>query len=182
MSEYSPDPQTVVDFWREAGPERWFSSEKAFDETIRQRFGDLHERALMGELDHWAEEPNGALALVIVLDQFSRNIHRGSAQMYAGDEKALQIARAALARGDHHRVGEDLNQFFAMPHMHSERLADQEECVGWMEEIGEANLVHAVDHRDIVARFGRFPHRNRILGRETTPEEQAFLDEGGFAG
>lgn len=182
MNAYSIDPQTIVDFWREAGPDKWFAKDEAFDETIRQRFADIHERAAAGELDHWADEPNGALALVIVLDQFSRNIFRDTPKMYENDERALEIARRAIERGDHHRVGEDLNQFFAMPHMHAEDLKAQEECVTLMEEIGEENVPYAIDHRDIVARFGRFPHRNAILGRDTTPEEQAFLDEGGFSG
>lgn len=182
MSDFSPDPQSVVDFWRDLGPDRWYVADDAQDETIRQRFGDLHERAARGELDDWAEEPNGALVLVILLDQFSRNLHRATPAMYAHDEKALRIAKAALARGDHERVGEDLNQFFAMPHMHSERLEDQEACVAWMQRIGEANLSYAEHHRDIVRRFGRFPHRNAILGRESTAEEKAYLEDGGFTG
>lgn len=182
MSDYSIDPQTIVDFWRDLGSERWFARDDELDETIRQRFADVHERAASGELDDWAEEPNGALALVILLDQFSRNIHRDTPKMYENDEKALSIARRALARGDQYHVGEDVNQFLAMPHMHSETLADQEECVELMGEFGEENLAYAVDHRDIVKTFGRFPHRNAILGRRTTPEEQEFLDGGGFAG
>ena len=182
MSDYSIDPQTIVDFWRDLGPERWFVKDDELDETITHRFGDVYERAALGELDDWAEEPNGALALVILLDQFPRNMFRGRPEAFATDEKALGIAKAALARGDQWHVGEDINQFFAMPLMHSENLADQDECVRWMNEIGEENVPFAVEHRDIVARFGRFPHRNAVLGRDTSPEETAFLDEGGFAG
>ncbi|MBB3938003.1 DUF924 family protein [Aureimonas phyllosphaerae] len=182
MSDYSIDPQTIVDFWRDLGPERWFVKDDELDETITHRFGDVYERAALGDLDDWAEEPNGALALVILLDQFPRNMFRGRPEAFATDEKALRIAKAALARGDQWHVGEDINQFFAMPLMHSENLADQDECVRWMKEIGEENVPFAVEHRDIVARFGRFPHRNAVLGRETSPEETAFLDEGGFAG
>lgn len=182
MSNYSIDPQTIVDFWRDLGPDRWFAKDDELDETIRQRFADVHERAQAGDLDHWADEPNGALALVILLDQFSRNMFRGTPRMYESDEKALAVARRALERGDQHHVGEDLNQFLAMPHMHAEDSRAQEECVALMEELGKDNLAYAIEHRDIVARFGRFPHRNAILSRETTPEEQAFIDEGGFAG
>jgi uncharacterized protein (DUF924 family) len=182
MSEYSIDPQTIVDFWRDLGPERWFVKDDELDETITQRFRDVYERAAQGEFDDWAQEPNGALALVILLDQFPRNMFRGTAQAFATDEKALAIAKAALQRGDQWHVGEDVNQFFAMPLMHSEDLADQEDCVRWMGEIGEENVPFAVEHRDIVARFGRFPHRNAILGRETTADETTFLEGGGFAG
>ncbi|MBB3999356.1 DUF924 family protein [Aureimonas pseudogalii] len=182
MSDYSTDPQTIVDFWRDLGPEGWFVKDEALDDTIRQRFGDLHERAALGEFDAWAQDPNGSLALVLLLDQFPRNMFRGETRAFATDAAALSIAKAALARGDHYHVGEDVNQFFAMPLMHSEDLEDQEACVRWMEEIGEENVSFAVEHRDIVQRFGRFPHRNAILGRTSSAEETAFLDAGGFKG
>ncbi|MCE7027974.1 DUF924 family protein [Jiella avicenniae] len=179
----SVDPQTIVDFWREAGPGRWFGKDEAFDETIRQRYGDLYEMAARGELDHWAENANGALALIILLDQFPRNMFRGSPLAFATDGKALAIARTALERGDHEVVAEDVNQFLAMPLMHSEAHADQEECVAWMERIGdEDNARAAEEHRDIIVRFGRFPHRNAVLGREPSEAEKAYLAEGGFAG
>ncbi len=182
MSDYSIDPQTIVDFWRDLGSERWFARDDELDATIAQRFGDVYERAAAGELDGWADEPNGALALVLILDQFPRNMFRGTPRAFETDAKALQLAKAALARGDHYHVGEDVNQFFALPLMHSENLEDQEACVRWMGEIGEENVPYAEEHRDIVARFGRFPHRNTILGRATTSEEQAFLESGGFSG
>ena len=182
MNDYSIDPQTIIDFWRDLGPGGWFRKDDEVDATIRRRFGDVHERAARGELDGWAQEPNGALALVILLDQFPRNMFRGTPRMFATDEKALALARNALARGDHYGVGEDVNQFFAMPLMHSETLADQEDCVRWMREIGEENVPFAEEHRDIVARCGRFPHRNAVLGRPATAEEEAFLAGGGFGG
>ncbi|WP_062207034.1 DUF924 family protein [Aureimonas sp. AU12] len=182
MSDYSIDPQTIVDFWRDLGPDGWFTKDEALDAAIAQRFGDLYELAAQGELYGWAADPNGALALVLLLDQFPRNMFRDSPRAFATDDKALAIAKAALERGDHYHVGEDVNQFLAMPLMHSEDPADQEACVRWMEEIGEENVSFAVEHRDIVARFGRFPHRNDILGRTTTPDERAFLDAGGFKG
>ena len=183
MTLYSIDPQTIVDFWREAGPAKWFAKDDDFDKEISARFGDIHERAARGELEAWRGDPTGALALVILLDQFPRNMFRGSPRAYATDEQALAIAREALARGDAHTIADDLNQFLAVPLMHAENLGAQEECVEWMGEIGdEDNLAYARDHRDIIARFGRFPHRNSILGRETRQEEKAFLDGGGFAG
>lgn len=183
MSETILDPQAIIDFWREAGPEKWFERNEAFDATIGQRFGDVYERAALGDLDSWADEPNGALALVILLDQFPRNMFRGDPAMYATDEKARKIARMALARGDAEHVPDDVNQFFVMPLMHSEILDDHDECVRWMERIGdERNLKFANRHRDIVRRFARFPHRNALLGRRSTPEEEAFMADGGFAG
>jgi uncharacterized protein (DUF924 family) len=183
MSDYTIDPQVIVDFWRDAGPERWFAKDEDFDATIRQRFGDVYEQAAAGERDAWIDEPTGALALVILLDQFPRNLFRNSPQAFATDAKALDIARTALKRRDDQVVGEDLNAFLAMPLMHSENLADQEACVAWMDEIGgEGNRKAAVEHRDIIARFGRFPHRNATLGREPTAEELEFLAAGGFSG
>ena len=179
---YAIDPQTIVDFWRDAGPDHWFEKDADFDAEIVQRFHDIYERAALGELDGWAEDPTGALALVILLDQFPRNMFRGDPRMYATDAKARTIAKEALARGDHLTVGDDVNQFFPMALMHSEDLGDQEACVAWMEEIGPDNVSFAVEHRDIVERFGRFPHRNAILDRPSTAEETAYLGEGGFAG
>ncbi|MEX6507088.1 DUF924 family protein [Jiella sp. M17.18] len=183
MTRFAVDPQTIVEFWREAGPDRWFNKDEAFDETIRHRFGDVYEQAARGDLDGWAETATGTLALILVLDQFPRNLFRGSPLAFATDGKALSLAKMALARGDHRTVGEDVNQFLALPLMHSEDLEDQEACVGWMDEIGnEANVKAAHEHREIIARFGRFPHRNAILARPTTEPEEAFLAAGGFAG
>lgn len=108
MSETILDPQVIVDFWREAGPEKWFEKDEAFDETIRQRFGDLYERAALGDLDSWADEPNGALALILLLDQFPRNMFRGSPRMYATDAKAAEIARASLDAGDAEHLPDDV--------------------------------------------------------------------------
>ncbi len=183
MSTVSIDPQTIVDFWREAGSERWFGKDAEFDEAILRRFGDIYEQAVRGELDAWRRDPTGALALVILLDQFPRNMFRNTPKAFATDERALEIAREALARGDHRTVAEDVNQFLAMPMMHAESLADQDACVAWMGEIGdESNVAFAKEHRDIIARFQRFPHRNAILGRRSSEAERQFLVEGGFAG
>jgi len=183
MSETILDPQVIVDFWREAGPEKWFEKDEAFDETIRQRFGDLYERAALGDLDSWAEEPNGALALILLLDQFPRNMFRGSPRMYAIDAKAAQIARASLDAGDAEHLPDDVNQFLVLPLMHSESRADHDACVAWMDRIGtEENRKFARHHREIIEQFGRFPHRNSLLGRETTAEERKFIAECGFTG
>jgi len=177
------NPNDVLHFWREAGPKQWFAHSPAFDEAIRLKFEPVHMAASRGEYDGWAETAEGALALLILLDQFPRNLYRGSAHSYATDGKARAIARAAVASGFHRAVAPELAQFFVLPFEHSETLADHDEARRLTAELGDADLSKWVEiHRDIVARFGRFPHRNAALGRETTPAEQEFLDEGGFAG
>jgi uncharacterized protein (DUF924 family) len=173
----------VVAFWAEAGPAKWFAKSDAFDADIRTRFFALHEAAARGELWGWEGTAGGALALLILLDQFPRNLFRGSAHAFATDQAARMVAERAIARGFDRQVEASLRAFFYLPYMHSEDLADQTRCVALYEVLGNAeNLKFAVIHRDIIAKFGRFPHRNRCLGRLTTPEEQAFLDAGGFAG
>jgi uncharacterized protein (DUF924 family) len=172
----------VVAFWLEAGPERWFEKDAAFDRAFGERFSSLHEAAAQGRLDDWAPTPLGALALVLLLDQFPRNVFRGSARMYATDEKGRDIATAALAAGHDRRVDEALRAFFYLPFAHSEDIEDQERSVALNRCLGADSLAHAERHRDIIRRFGRFPHRNPILGRSMTPQEQRFLDKGGFAG
>ena len=172
----------VVGFWKDAGPERWFAQDPDFDAEFRARFLDAHMAAARRELDSWAETPEGTLALMVLLDQFPRNCFRGTAHMYATDPLALFFARQAVADRHDMAVPEDLRMFLYLPFAHSERLADQEESVRLSAPLGEENIRHASRHRDIVARFGRFPHRNPMLGRETTAEERAFLDAGGFAG
>ncbi|HEX2215518.1 MAG TPA: DUF924 family protein [Xanthobacteraceae bacterium] len=176
-------PQDIIAFWQAAGQKKWFEKDADFDEEIRTRFLDMHEAAARGDLDTWSGTPEGALALLILLDQFPRNLFRGEARAYATDAKARERARAALARGFEQKVPQELRTFFYLPFMHSENLADQERCVELYRALGDDySLKYAEDHADIIRRFGRFPHRNAILGRETTAEEQAFLDAGGFAG
>lgn len=183
MSLYSIDPQTIVDFWREAGPERWFEKDEAFDAEIGARFGDIYEQAARGELEAWREYPTGALALVILLDQFPRNIFRGDARAFATDPLARAIAAGAIIRGFDSQVPKEMRGFFYLPFEHSENLADQERCIAFHKAIDDTEgLKWAEIHADIIRRFGRFPHRNTALGRTTTAEEQAFLDSGGFAG
>jgi uncharacterized protein (DUF924 family) len=176
-------PDAVLAFWREAGSERWFKKDTAFDDDIRQRFLETYEAAATNRLADWEATPDGALALTIVLDQFPRNMFRGSARAFAADPLARAVADRALARGFDHKVDAVGRQFFYLPFEHSEMLADQERCCTLFGAIGNADLLKwAEQHADIIRRFGRFPHRNAVLGRATSPEEQAFLDGGGFKG
>lgn len=173
----------VLSFWTGAGPERWYKKDDAFDRAIRDRFLATYEAAAAGQLNVWRDRPESALALVIVLDQFPRNMFRGSARAFAADPLARDVADGAISSGFDKAVGEDLRAFFYLPFMHSEDLKDQDYCVTLCRALGdEGNLKYAEVHADIIRRFGRFPHRNPVLGRDTTPEEQAFLESGGFAG
>lgn len=177
-----PPARDIVDFWRNAGPERWFAKNEAFDAEFGGRFLAAHEAAARGDLDHWAHDAEGALALLVLLDQFPRNTWRGNARMLATDAKALAIARQAIESGLDLKAGEDLRRFFYLPFMHSESLDDQQRSVELNAALDANTQRFAVLHRDIIARFGRFPHRNRLLGRASSAEEQRFLDDGGFAG
>ena len=179
---FSVNPADVVAFWRDAGPSRWFRKDAAFDDACRARFLGAHEAAMRGEFDHWPRDATGALALLILLDQIPRNAFRGSPRMFESDAQARAVARDALASGFDRQADADLRNFFYLPFMHSEQLADQDLAVTLTRQLGDESLRYAVMHRDIIERFGRFPHRNAVLGRVTTPEEQRFLDDGGFAG
>ncbi len=173
----------IVSFWREAGPEKWFEKDDEFDLTIRSRFLAIHEAAARGELAAFEESAEGALALLILLDQFPRNMFRNSARAFATDHLARAVADRALARGFDQETDTTMRPFFYLPFMHSELLADQDRCLRLHEAFSDPQqLKFAVTHRDIIVKFGRFPHRNRVLGRETTQAEQEFLDGGGFAG
>jgi uncharacterized protein (DUF924 family) len=176
-------PEEVLAFWREAGPARWYKKDAGFDAVVRNRFLGLWQKAAAGELTSWETSDDGALALVIVLDQFPRNMFRDDARTYSSDALARDVAARAIARGADLRVEGALLEFLYMPFMHSEHLADQMRCVELFHKAADpANLKYAENHAGIIRRFGRFPHRNRILGRITTSEEQAFLDNGGFSG
>lgn len=176
-------PAEVVAFWTDAGPEKWFAKDAAFDRAFTDRCGDTHYAAARRELDHWIESPEGALALIIVLDQMPRNAFRDTAHMFATDPLALKFAREAIARGHDRKTAPELRPFILMPLMHSESLADQESLLTLLNESAEPETYRfAVIHRDIIARFGRFPHRNACLGRDTTPQEAEFLGSGGFSG
>jgi uncharacterized protein (DUF924 family) len=167
---------------------RWWTKDAAFDAHLRERWGDMLRSARTGELNSWAQTPQGALALVILLDQFSRNIHRDTKEMFAADPQALAIAKQALSQGFHQALPYEQRVFLYMPLMHSEDLNDQEQCISLFKHlVAEApsplsehfntNVDFAIRHRDIIQRFGRFPHRNAILERETTTEEQAALTQ-----
>lgn len=176
------EAREVVAFWREAGPALWFAKDGEFDRRFRDRFARLHEAARGEQLASWSETPEGALALLILLDQYPRNAFRGTPRMYATDPLARHLADRALARGYDRTFPDEMALFFYLPFAHSETLDDQERSVALCQRLGEQAAAHAEHHRDIVRRFGRFPHRNPILGRPMRPEEQDFLDQGGFAG
>jgi len=172
----------VVDFWRDAGPERWFKKDESFDAGFRSRFLAAHEAAARGEHDDWQATADGALALLVLLDQFPRNSFRNTARMFATDARARGVARTAIVAGLDRQVDAALRAFFYLPFMHSEELADQEWSVALNRPLGDQSLRFAILHLEIIQKFGRFPHRNPLLGRDTTPQEQRYLDEGGFAG
>lgn len=176
-------PAEIIAFWREAGPERWFAKDEAFDAAIGARFLATHEAAAAGRLAVWEATPEGVYALLLLLDQFPRNMFRGSPRAFATDAMARAIAGGAVERGFDaaYRVPE--RRFFFMPFMHSEDLADQRRCLALCEAIGdEEGRFHTLVHHDIIRDFGRFPHRNPVLGRSMTERERDFLAGGGFAG
>ena len=179
----NPQPQDILDFWRGAGPELWFKADRDFDGRLRWAFFGAHQAAARGLLDDWLDNGQGALALILLLDQFPRNIFRGLARAFGTDEAARAAARTAMERGFDSAFANPLKRFFYLPFMHSEDLADQNYCIEKCRAAGDDEGAKFGEiHRDIIARFGHFPHRNALLGRQTTPQEQAFLDAGGFAG
>ncbi|MEQ8279042.1 MAG: DUF924 family protein [Deltaproteobacteria bacterium] len=194
------DAQAVLDFWfgeldaeghaDAAHKKRWWMKDPAFDEEIRTRFLALYERIVAGEHEDWRDTARGALAYIIVLDQFSRNMFRDTGRMYAADDRAVAATKGAVERGLDRELGPAERTFLYMPLMHSEQLGDQEDCVSLFERLeaeleGAAaqavaqNVDYAKRHRDIVARFSRFPHRNHLVDRPTTDEEAEFLKQPG---
>lgn len=171
--------EELLGFWFDPENRRhWFEVEESFDREVERRFGGLMQAAAAGKLDHWAESPRGALALCILLDQLPRNIARGTPGAFAHDEQARAVARRALAAGFDRGLLPGERLFLYLPFEHSENLDDQERSVALFGELGSAEwLDYAVRHRDIIARFGRFPHRNAVLGRPSTEAETAFLQE-----
>ena len=177
------DAKTIVDFWTLSGPERWFNKDAAFDGALAVRFGGALQKARLGAFDHWGETPEGALGLVILLDQVSRNIHRGSPLAFAGDAKALTLAKVSVSRGYHQILIPPLALWLIIPFEHAEDLDAQHRAVALFGNMGLHEMVYYAQlHLDIIARFGRFPHRNTVLGRTSTEAEIAFLQAGGFAG
>ena len=179
MTAHDAPMKEVLAFWF-SHRDRWWRSSADFDEEIRQRFESLHTEILNGEHEDWRETPAGAFAYVVVLDQFSRNMFRGDARAYGSDHRALAASREALARGDDGALSRDERTFLYMPLMHSEEVTDQERGVALFRANGEGKGLRAIErHRDVIRRFGRFPHRNALLGRPSTAEELAFLKEPG---
>ncbi|MGU3494330.1 DUF924 family protein [Xanthobacteraceae bacterium A53D] len=178
----SSTPSAVVTFWKDAGPDAWFKKDEAFDARFRDLFLDAHFCAARGEYAGWNETAEGALALMILLDQFPRNAFRGTGHMFATDPLARCYAHEALERGLDQQLPPELRVFLYLPFEHSEDLADQERCVALCDHLGGELKHYAEVHRDIIRDFGRFPHRNPALGRDTTPEEAEFLAKGGFGG
>jgi len=177
-----PAASEVVAFWRDAGPRKWFVKDPAFDDEFRERFLAAHMAAAARRLDDWAGNAEGALALMILLDQFPRNACRGTGHMFATDPLARMFAERAVRDGLDRQAPAAMRPFFYLPFEHSEDLRDQARSVALCQDLDAETVRYARIHYDIIARFGRFPHRNPVLGRETTPEEQDFLDGGGFAG
>lgn len=194
------DPEDVLSFWfgeldadgrsDEAHTKRWFTKDEAFDRLLREKFGATHEAVSRGTCESWLDSARGRLAYVIVLDQFSRNMFRGSGESFAMDSRAREVVREGVRLGTDKQLAFEERGFFYMPLVHSESIDDQDECVaafsGFQQEVDE-KLAKRLDnslkfvhmHRDIILRFGRFPHRNALLGRESTPEEIEFLKQPG---
>jgi len=192
----TPDIKRVLGFWfshseldspqLDSRMDRWFGSSEAFDDEIRESFGTLIEQASTGKLDDWKKTPHGRLALIILLDQFRRNVYRGTAEAFTHDKQALRIAIEGTMAGDHLQLDAVERMFFFMPLQHAESLKIQEKSVGifnalaktvsgTMHETFETAAQFAELHRDIVAEFGRFPHRNSVLGRPNSQAESAYL-------
>jgi len=179
------NPKAILDFWiDEIGPAGWYKGSVQIDASIQERFRETWEKAAAGEMTDWGCDAPSALALVILLDQFPRNLFRGSDMSFSTDRRALCVAKKAIDRGYDLATPEPQRQFFYMPLMHSESLTDQERCVRLMatrmKETGAGNLVHARVHREVIRKFGRFPYRNDALSRPTTQQESAYLAKGGY--
>ena len=177
-------PRDVLDFWFAAGERKWFAHDPEFDAEVSGRFAALVTGARRNGLAEWEATPDGALAAVIALDQFPRNIFRGEPRAFASDADALTLAERAIERGFDVEVPASARRWFYLPFMHSEDPAMQERCVDLCRrgELRDGTLEYAIGHAAIIRRFGRFPHRNVILGRRSTDEEIRFLEDGGFAG
>lgn len=182
MTDLSASPSDILTFWHDAGYERWYGKDDAFDQELRARFMSVWEAARDSKLTSWQDTDDGALALLIVLDQFPRNMFRNDPRAFSTDALAREVATRAIAEGRDLRTDPVMRAFIYLPFEHSEDLADQERSIALFAPLGEDSLKWAVLHADIIRRFGRFPHRNGVLERSTTPEETAFLKDGGFSG
>ena len=178
-------PEEILQFWLdEVGPKGWYDSSKDLDAKIRDRFEPTWEAACEGRFSLWLTYPSGALAYIILTDQFPRNMFRGTGKAFASDRIALAAAKQAIERAWDLRIDEPARQFFYMPLMHSENLCDQDRCVRLMCErmpqSRENNLLHARAHREVIRQFGRFPYRNDALDRADTPSEKSYIADGGY--
>jgi len=177
-----PRDVDLLDFWWQAGAEKWFAQDDDFDDLCKERFGAATAAALNGELDAWSVSPTGALALILLLDQFPRNIYRGTPKAFAGDAKGLEIAGAAIEQGFDRAFPPSVRVFFYLPFEHAEDMAAQEKAVDLCRALGDMQFYHyALIHMDVIRRFGRFPHRNTVLGRVSTAAEEAYLADNGFS-
>lgn len=176
-------PEEILQFWLdECQPKQWFEEDESFDQTIRERFEATWIAATEGKFALWMTYPNGVLAYIILTDQFSRNMFRGTPQAFSTDRAALAAAKSAIAKGWDMRVDTPGRQFFYMPLEHSENLSDQDRAVRLIcDRVKDDQfMLHARAHREVIRQFGRFPHRNGVMGRKSTTAEQAFLDQGGY--
>lgn len=178
-------PEDILAFWLdECSPADWYRSDPAFDARIREAFEPTWDAAMEGKFGLWLTYPTGALAYVVLLDQFSRNMFRGTSKSFASDRASLAAAKVAIDRGWDTRIDEPARQFFYMPLMHSESLCDQDRCMRLiahrMPKTGDNNLIHAKAHREVIRQFGRFPYRNEVLSRRSTAPEIAYLKRGGY--
>ena len=174
--------EAVIQFWKQAGPKRWFAKDDEFDATFRDSFHATHMQAARRELEDWLTTADGALALLILLDQYPRNAFRGTAHMFATDPLARLYARKMVDAGLDQQVEPQLRAFCYLPFEHSEDPQDQQRSLALNQQLDASTYHWAKEHADIIERFGRFPHRNGVLGRASTDEELAFLKAGGFAG
>lgn len=177
-------PQEILQFWLDdVGPDGWYKVDAELDAQIRDRFHDTWVQACEGNFSLWLTYPSGALAYVILMDQFSRNMFRGSGQAFASDRAALAVAKSSIKQGWDLKIDAPARQFFYMPLMHSENLCDQDRCVRLMHERmpdSDSNLLHAQAHREVIRQFGRFPYRNDVLDRDGTEGEKAYVAQGGY--
>ena len=175
-------PQEIIDFWyKESQPQDWFVKNTEFDKQIHDRFLPVYNQAIKGELYTWRITPQGRLAEIIVLDQFARNLFRNNPQAFAYDTMALALAQEAIQAGDDKKLEQNQRWFLYMPFMHSESKAIHEQSIKLFTELGQQQtLQHAIDHKKIIDQFGRYPHRNKVLGRNSTPEEVEFLNNSNY--
>ena len=178
-------PEEVLSFWLdEVGPDGWYDTDETLDARISKKFADAWQGARDGRYSLWLTYPSGALAYVILTDQFPRNMFRGSSKAFATDRAALAVAKSAISKGWDMKIDEPARQFFYMPLMHSENLCDQDRCVRLMKErmpvYGAGNMLHARAHREVIRQFGRFPYRNAALARKQTACEDDYVQQGGY--